>query len=353
MIPISLPQTGESEILAIKSVLDSGQLVQGIKTAEFERRFAEFHNVDFAVATSSGTTALITALLANGIVRGDEVIVPSFTFIASAGAIASIGAVPVFADIEVASFNIDPADVERHITDKTKAIMPVHLFGNPCDMARIMDMAEKHKLRVIEDACQAHGASVDGKMVGSFGTGCFSFYASKNMTTCEGGMVTTNSREIADWARTIRSHGENGGPDYILGGNYRMSEIHAAIGLVQLTHLEKWNTQRNKNACYLSEGLKNVVPPAKRKGVHHVFHQYTVRKQQGRNDAIANLQKAGIQARIYYETPLHLHPSFRYLNRPIVLPVTERLCKEVFSLPVHPGLSKADLDQILSGVADL
>ncbi|MDY7042585.1 MAG: DegT/DnrJ/EryC1/StrS family aminotransferase, partial [Chloroflexota bacterium] len=253
MIAIAKPLMGAEEKQAVLAVLDSGMLAQGDRVAEFEEAFAAFCGVKHAIATSSGTTALHVALLAHGIGPGDEVITTPFTFIASANSVLYVGAKPVFVDIDPTTFNLDPAKIEAAITPRTKAILPVHLFGLPCEMPAISVLAKEHGLAVIEDACQAHGADIKGRRAGSFGTGCFSFYPTKNITTAEGGMITTDADDIAEHARLIRSHGMRRRYYHeSLGYNFRMTDIHAAIGLAQLPKLESFNERRIANARYLS-----------------------------------------------------------------------------------------------------
>jgi len=310
--------------------------------------------VKHAVATSSGTSALLTALLAHRIGIGDEVITTPFTFIASANSILFTGARPVFADIEENSYNIDPDLVEKKVTQHTKAILPVHLYGNPCDMERIMELADRYGLVVIEDACQAHGASIDGKRVGSFGTGCFSFYPSKNMTTGEGGMITTDDDGIAERVRLIRNHGQSQlyhheSPGY----NFRMTELQAALGLVQLEKLPEWTRRRIDNARYLNEALSNVITPRVKDGYVHVYHQYTIRVRGDRDEAQQQLTTGGIGARVYYPLPVHRQPLYRQLGFNDSLPASERISQEVLSIPVHPGLTQGELDEIVREVSKL
>jgi dTDP-4-amino-4,6-dideoxygalactose transaminase len=354
MIPISRPLVGKEEKEAVLAVLESGQLAQGPKVQEFEQQFAAFCGVKHAVATSSGTTALVAALLSHGVGPGDEVITTPFTFIASANSILFTGAKPIFVDIDGESYNIDPRLIEEKITKSTKAMLPVHLYGHPCDMDAITRIAAEHGLAVIEDACQAHGASIRGRKVGSYGTGCFSFYPSKNMTTAEGGMITTDDDEIADHARLIRNHGQS--QLYLhqtLGYNFRMTELQAALGLVQLRKLPEWTSKRIENASYLSQGLSNVVTPKVSEGYRHVFHQYTVRVGSHRDGALERLNQAGIGARVYYPLPVHQQPFYRQLGYDESLPVAERMSQEVLSLPVHPALTRDELDKIVNEVSKL
>jgi dTDP-4-amino-4,6-dideoxygalactose transaminase len=359
MIPIAKPLMGDEEKQAVLEVLDSGMLAQGPRVRALEDAFADYCGVAHAVATSSGTTALHVALLANGIGEGDEVITSPFTFISSANAILFTGARPVFVDIDPLTFNIDPRQIEPAITPRTKAIMPVHLFGLTADMGAISEIAEGHGLAVIEDACQAHGATCDGAFgigrAGSFGTGCFSFYPTKNMTTGEGGMITTGDDGIAETCRVIRQHGMR--RRYFhdqLGYNFRMTDIHASIGLAQLAKLERFNQARIANARYLSQRLRGVTTPVVPEGCRHVFHQYTIRVPDGRRDRLREeLADRGIGTGVYY--PLPVHKQQPYLDRGYSgsFPEAERAAREVLSLPVHPALSQEDLEAIVAGVNGL
>ncbi len=354
MIPIAKPLIGEAEKQAIIAVLESGQLAQGARVQEFEEKFAALCGVKHAVATSSGTTALLTALLAHRIGLGDEVITTPFTFVASANSILFTGARPVFADIDESSYNIDPALIEERITSRTKAMLPVHLYGNPCDMDSIMEIADRHELVVIEDACQAHGASIRSKRVGSYGTGCFSFYPTKNMTTAEGGMITTDDNEIAERARLIRHHGQSRLYYHeVPGYNFRMTELQAALGLVQLEKLTDWTRKRIENAAYLTKHLENAITPQVKVGYVHVYHQYTIRVKGNRDEALKKLEQGGVGARVYYPLPVHQQPLYRELGFRDSLPVSERTSKEVLSLPVYPALTQEELDKIVSEVSKL
>lgn len=354
MIPIAKPLIGEEEKAAVIAVLESGMLAQGPKVAEFEAAFAATVGVRHAIATSSGTTALHLALLAHGIGPGDEVITSPFTFISSANTILFAGAKPVFADIDPASYNVDPMRMEAKITHRTKALMPVHLFGNPCEMDIMMNMATRHGLVVIEDAAQAHGATFKGQPVGSFGTGCFSFYPTKNVTTGEGGIITTNDEPIAERCRLLRNHGMKRRYHHdALGYNFRLTDIQAAIGLAQLGKLEQFNQQRITNARYLTEHLRHVVTPQIRPDTHHVFHQYTIRVPGDRDALVEALGRRGIGTGVYYPVPIHRQPFYREMGYDDHLPEADKASRQVLSLPVHPAVSRADLDTIVNAVNEL
>jgi dTDP-4-amino-4,6-dideoxygalactose transaminase len=351
MIPISVPLLGEEEKRAVLETIDSGQLAQGKRVKAFEEAFAVVCGVRHAIATSSGTTALHAAVLAHGIGPGDEVITTPFTFIASANAAIFVGARPVFVDIDERTYNMDSGRIEAAISPRTKAILPVHLYGNPCDMETIMDIAAKHGLVVIEDACQAHGATVGGRKVGSFGTGCFSFYPTKNITTAEGGIITTNDDELADRVRLIRSHGQRERYYHeMIGYNFRMTEIQAAIGLVQLGKLEQFNVARRAHAEYLTARLRGVIVPTETPGCKHVYHQYTIRVPNGRDGLASHLREHGIATMIYYPVPVHKQVVYQRLGYQDHLPLAEQASREVLSLPVHPALTQQELDKIVEGV---
>lgn len=354
MIPISRPLIEDEEKAAVLAVLESGQLAHGARVEEFEARFAEFVGAAHAVAVTSGTSSLHLALLAHGIGPGDEVITPAFSFVASADCALFVGARPIFSDIDPMTFTLDPAEIESRVTPRTRAILPVHLFGQTCDLEAIAGIALAHGLPLIQDACQAHGATFQGKPLGAFGTACFSFYATKNMTTGEGGMIVTNDAGVAERARMLREHGSR--RRYVherLGYNLCMTEFQAAIGLAQLPKLERWNAKRRANAEFLTRGLQGVsgvVPPAVRPGAQHVFHQYTVRVQH-RDQVLPYVIEQGVGAGVYYPAPIHHQPSYQRLGYDETLPESERASREVMSLPVHPSLSQDDLVRVVEAVA--
>jgi dTDP-4-amino-4,6-dideoxygalactose transaminase len=347
------PQIGEAEREAVLAVLASGQLANGAVTRELEAAFAEqvSHTLE-AVAVSSGTAALHLALLAHGIGADDEVITTPFSFQATANMILATGARPVFVDVGNDG-NIDAKKVDAAVTSKTRAVLPVHLYGKLCDMAALCHISASHGLALIEDAAQAHGASAGGRYAGSFGTGCFSLYATKNITAGEGGVVTTDDPEMAARLRRLRSHGEDNRYESIeLGFNYRMTETSAAIALAQLPRLQELTQRRRHNAEALSTGLKGVgLPAAPASAQEHVWHQYTVRVRQGRDALQAHLKEKGIGTAVYYPKTLPAQKLYRDLGYDEAsFPVARQLANEVMSLPVHPGLSDADIQQIIAAV---
>ncbi len=362
MILIARPQIGEEEKRAVLEVLNSGVIAQGPKVAEFEKQFAQYIGAKYAIAVSSGTAALHLALLALGIGRGDEVITSPFSFIATANAILYVGAKPVFVDIDEDDFNINEEKIEEKITKKTKAILPVHLYGQAAEMARILEIAQKYNLCVIEDACQAHGAEYKSRKVGSLGDcGCFSFYPTKNMTTGEGGIVTTNSKEIYEKVKVLREHGSKVRYYHqVLGYNFRMTDMEAAIGTEQLKKLDKFNRKRQKNARILTEGLKDIkgiIVPKIKENRTHVFHQYTIRitKEFGKTrDEVAKiLNENNIGTGIHYPLPIHKQPLYQKLGYKDKLEVAEKLSQEVLSLPVHPEITRKDLNYIIDKIRNL
>jgi dTDP-4-amino-4,6-dideoxygalactose transaminase len=352
MISIAKPVIGEEEKKAVLEVLDSGILAQGPRVAAFEKAFAEACGVKHAVATTSGTTALYLALLANGIGAGDEVITSPFTFIASANSVLYVGAKPVFVDIDPRTFNIDVNQIEAAITPKTRAILPVHLYGMTADMGAIMDIAKKHNLLVIEDAAQAHTAKFNGKCAGSFGTGAFSLYPTKNMTSAEGGMVTTDDDAVAEEARVLRNHGMRRRYYHDeLGYNLRMTDVHAAIGLAQLGKLAGFNAKRQANAAYYDANLKGVTTPYVPKECEHIYHQYTIRVPDGKRDALRDyLKENEIGSEIYYPLPINQQGFYEDMFGKLSFPQAEKAAEEVLSLPVHPSLSAEDLAFVVTKI---
>ena len=350
MIPAARPEIGKDERDAVDRVLQSGMLAQGPEVAAFESEFAALVDGRHCIAMNSGTSALHLAFLAGGIGAGDEVIVPSFSFAATANAVSLTGATPIFVDVEKDYFAIDPAAVEAAITPRTKAIMPVHLYGHPADLVALTAIAKKHDLLIFEDAAQAHAASVNGVPVGAWGiAGSFSFYPTKNMTSGEGGMITTSSAELERQARMLRNQGmERRYENEVVGFNTRMTDIHAAIGRVQLKRLGAWTAKRQANAAFLSANLSGVVTPPTAKGAVHVFHQYTIRVVDHDRDAFAEeLGKRGVGSGVYYPTPIHRLPSFRL---ELDLPQTEEIARQVLSLPVYPSLTEQELETIVEAV---
>jgi perosamine synthetase len=342
---------GEEEKALVWSALESGALAQGPRVRDLEERFAAFIGVPHAVATSSGTTALHLALLGHGIGQGDEVITVAFTFIASANAILYAGARPVLVDVDEASFNIDVDQVATAITSRTRAIMPVHLYGQPADMAALSELAERHGLALIEDAAQAHGAEVAGRRVGSWGTGAFSFYPTKNMTTGEGGMLTTSDPELAARLELLREHGMKVRYQHdVLGYNFRMTDVHASIGLAQLAKLPAFNQRRAAIADRYHRELRGVIAPVPRPDTRHVWHQYTIRVRE--RDRFAELlRERGVGSAIYYPIPVHRQKPYQELGfGELHLPVTERLAEQVLSIPVHPSLSDDEVATVIGAV---
>ena len=354
MIEMANPQLGDDEIQAVTDVLKSGILAQGPKVADFEDAFAAYIGTKHAVAVNTGTAALHIALLAAGVGAGDEVITTPFSFIATANAALFCNAKPIFVDIDETTFNISPSLLRKAISRRTKAVIVVHLYGQPCDMQEIVQICDEHNLTLVEDACQAHGAEYRGRKVGSFGTGCFSFYATKNITTGEGGIITTDSADVAQRAKMIRSHGQR--ERYLhqaLGFNFRMTDISAALGICQLGRLDQLNSKRNSNAAFLAgeiAKMKGLTLPTIGPDRKHVFHQFTIRVTGGfgmsRDDLAAHLKQKGIMTGIHYPIPIHKQPLYLDLGYDVHLPVSEQAAEEVLSLPVHAGLSDQDLRYI-------
>lgn len=351
MIPISRPIIGEEERKAVDRVLTSGGIAQGPEVSAFEREFSEAAVSGFyCVAVNSGTSAQHLAMLAAGIGPGDEVLVPSFTFAATANSVALTGASPVFVDIDPRTFCMSAASARSAITERTKAIMPVHLYGHPADLSGLLNLCTEFGLILIEDAAQAHLASFFERPVGTWGLAAsFSFYPTKNMTSGEGGMVSTNDADLARKVRLLRNQGqETRYHNEIVGFNNRMTDIHAAIGRVQLTKLLDWTLRRQANAAFFDEHLHGVVTPAITTGTIHVYHQYTIRiVGLDRDDFAAQLADRGVGTSVYYPIPNHRLPAF---GCNLDLPETDRASREVLSLPVHPSLTEPELIHIVDSV---
>ena len=381
-IKVAEPSVGEEEIEAVAEVLRSGRYVQGPKVKEFEERFADYIGTRYAVATNSGTAALHISLAAAGVGTGDDVIVPALTFFSTATSVIHNNAIPIFADIDRETYCLDAGDMEKRITEKTRAVIPVHFYGHPAEMDSVMEIAQVHNLLVIEDAAQAHGAEYKGQKIGSLGNiGCFSFYATKNMTTGEGGMITTNDADIAEKARIIRNHGMTSHDDHTaLGYNYRMNEISAAIGLVQLSKLDKLNEIRTKNSMYLLNELRGVgwlnLPKIK-PYVKHAFFWCPVRVDEGKlgmktKDLMAKLRERGVEVRHRYVAPLYKQPMLLKQNAypkkcpfscpfygrktdysQLNCPNAEKIAGKIIGLPNHPNLTQKQLDEVISVIESI
>jgi len=355
MIPIAKPIIDEAEKKRVMDVLDSGMISIGKVVEEFEEKFAEYTGAQYAIATSSGTTALHVALAASGVNPGDKVLTTPFSFVATANSILYCGAIPVFCDVEEETFNIDPVRIRKYLEsiEDIKALLIVHLYGHPCQMDEIMKLVEEYNLILVEDAAQAHGARYMGKHAGTFGNaGIFSFYPTKNMTTAEGGMVITDARDIYNQSRVIREHGANHISHYtMLGYNYRMTNIEAAIGLGQLEKLDDFNRIRREIADYYTQNLSDLNwlrTPIVREDCVHCFHQYTLKVQKDRDHFAEYLKDNGIGNKVYYPTTIPALPIYEKLGYgPFKFSVAERLCKEVISIPVHPSVSKEDREKIV------
>ncbi|MCS7116070.1 MAG: DegT/DnrJ/EryC1/StrS family aminotransferase [Nitrososphaerales archaeon] len=355
-IKLAEPMISDEEKEAIFKVLSSGRFVMGEQNRYFEREFANFLGIKYAVAVSSGTAALHLALLACGVKEGDEVITVSHTFVSTVSMIIACGAKPVLVDIDPKFYTMDPNEVEKAITNKTKAIIPVHLYGHPVDLDPIMEIAEKHGLYVIEDAAQAHGAEYKGKKVGGLGhIGCFSFYPSKNMMVGgEGGMVVTDDEDLERDIRMLANHGRSDKDTFVkLGYNYRMSEIHAAIGRIQLMKLKNMNEIRRRIARRYSkgfEGINGLITPIEAPWAYHVYHIYAIRCN-NRDRLREWLNARYIETGIHYRLPVHHQPFYTSLQLPSYkLPFTEEVTKTVLSLPIHPNLKDDDIDYIIENV---
>ena len=353
-IPIAKPIIGQEEIKAVEEVLRSGMLAQGEAVKRFEDGFAAYLKVKNAIAVNNGTVALDLAIKALKLEPGSEIITPAFTFIATANCALYQGLRPVFADVDEKTFNIDPDDLQERITPKTKAVIGVHLYGQPFQLSVVQEICQDRNIALVEDCAQAHGAEWKGKKVGSFGTGCFSFYPTKNMTTGEGGMITTDDDALAASLRLLRSHGDSGKYNHIsLGYNYRMMNLQGALGRVQLRHLEEFTARRIANARFLNENIKvmGISTPFCQDDVRHVYHQYVVRVEDelhaSRERLMEDLQAKGIGSAVHYPKAVYQQPLYRDMGyTDVSCPVAEDVSSRVLSLPVHPALSADDLQYI-------
>jgi perosamine synthetase len=359
LIPINLPQIGEEEIQAVVKVMRSGMLTSGLGTGpnvtEFEKNYAKFAGVRNAIAVNTGTAALHAAIMATGVKNSDEVILPSFTFVATAEAVVLSGGKPVFADIDPETLTLSPQAIEKAITKKTKAIVPVDLYGLPADIKPIREIACKHNIAIVEDSAQSHGATCEGKPAGALADlACWSLYAAKNIGTGEGGVVTTDNDELSQTVRMIRTHGEKAKyQSLILGTNYRMTEIQAAIGVVQLRRLPDLLVKRARNAQRLTknfEKTEKIKLPPELKNRKPSWYLYTIRikdiSENARNDIIKKMHDKGIGAEAYYPTPVHQMPYYRENFGTFNLPETEKAAKQVLSLPIHPSVTEEQIDFI-------
>lgn len=353
-IPVAKPQIGLAERRAVDRVLRSGMLAQGPEVASFEKEFSDMvAGGRPCIAVNSGTSGQHLGLLAAGVGPGDEVIVPSFTFAATANSVALTGARPVFADISLDDYCLDPRSVEAAISPKTVGIMPVHLYGHPAPMKALTEIAKRNNLAIFEDAAQAHLASLDGQPVGTFGQfAMFSMYPTKNMTSGEGGMVVCEDEAFARKVRLLRNQGmEKQYENEVVGLNNRMTDIHAAIGRVQLRKLAGSTTQRQKNAQFFDSEISQASTPQVLRGAQHVYHQYTIRVVGDRDAFVLRLREGfGIGSGVYYPIPNHQLSSLKDFPAVDTLPNTLQAAKEVVSLPVHPGLRKGDLRRITDAV---
>ena len=353
-IPIARPIIGQEEIKAVEEVLKSGMLAQGEAVKSFEDGFAAYLGVKNAIAVNNGTVALDLAIKALDLEPGSEIITPAFTFIATANCALYQGLRPVFADVDERTFNIDPDDLQERITPRTKAVIGVHLYGQPFPLSAVQEICQERNIALVEDCAQAHGAEWKGKKVGSFGTGCFSFYPTKNMTTGEGGMITTDDDALAARLRLLRSHGDSGKYNHItLGYNYRMMNLQGALGLVQLRRLEEFTARRIANARFLNENIRvnGISTPFQMNGVRHVYHQYVVRVEDefpaSRERLMEYLQAKGVGSAVHYPKAVYQQPLYRDMGySDVSCPVAEDVSRRVLSLPVHPALSAEELQYI-------
>lgn len=355
-ISISRVDLGEGVEESVLGVLRSGQLAQGPMVARLEAGFAELAGVEHAIAVTSGTTALVLAVEVCDLEPGDEVVTSPFTFAATVNAILEAGATVRFADIDLADFCLDPESAAEAVTERTRVVLPVHLYGQMADMPALVELAAAHDLQVVEDAAQSHGAEIDGRRAGSYGLGCFSLYATKNLTTGEGGVVTTDDAGLADRMRILRNQGMRARYEYVAAGhNYRLTDLQAAVGVPQLEHLGTNTDRRRANADRLRaelDGVNGIVVPTERPGRRHVWHQFTIRvlPEAGisRNDLAAHLADLGIGSGVYYPTVAFDHECYR--AHPGVVeadvPNARLAARQVLSLPIHPGVTDAQIERI-------
>ena len=359
-IPLGVQVFDEEMEQAALNALRHERFVAGEDVFKFEEEFARYNRTKFAVSTSSGTNALQIALVALGVPADCEVITSAYSFVASANVVLQAGASPVFADVDEGDFNISPRDVGRKVTKRTWGLLPVHLYGYPCRMKEICGIAEDHGLKVVEDACQAHGAEYDGGKAGAIGdVGCFSFYPSKNMTVCgDGGMIVTNDEDVAKLAAKLRDCGRKSQYEHdVVGYTSRLNTVNAAIGRVQLRRLEQWNRRRREVASLYDEFLSGIdglaLPPRGDSRVKPAYHLYVVRTK--RRDALRDwLQENGVQSGVHYPLPIPLQPIYKQMfgHKAGEYPVSERLSRMCLSLPVHPGLSDDDLRYVCSKIRE-
>jgi len=360
VIPISAVALGEDEERLVVEVLRSGQLAQGPMVARLEHEFAAYCGTRHAVAVANGTLALVAALRVLGVGPGDDVVTSAFTFVATLNAILECGARAHFADIDPSTFNVDADALAEVCTDRTRVVMPVHLYGQPADMGAVDAIAQRVGAAMVEDAAQAHGADIGGQRVGSFGVGIFSFYATKNITTGEGGIVTTDDDDLADRLRLLRNHGMRARYEYeSVGTNFRLTDLQAAIALPQLARLDATIAQRQANAQRLNAGLCDIaglVTPVVAPDRRHVFHQYTIRVTEDaavdRDALAAQLASRGVQSGIYYPRVVFDYACYRTHPNVVAgdVPAARATAAEVLSLPVHPNCSASDLDHIVDAV---
>tara|TARA_A100001011_G_scaffold400869_1_gene520264 strand:- start:4591 stop:5718 length:1128 start_codon:yes stop_codon:yes gene_type:complete len=372
MIKVAIPTTGKEEYSAIKKVVYSGKFVSGKIVESFEKEYAKFIGTKYAVALNSGTAALHASLSALELKPGDEVIVPAMSFISSATAILHQGCTPIFCDVDIKNYCMDPKSFEKKISKKTKAVIPVHFAGSSCNMNEIIKIAKKYRIKIIEDCSQAHGTKLNGKLVGSFGNiSCFSFYATKHMTTGEGGILCTNDKKIYSFCKSFRNHGMVDRDTHkLLGYNFRMGEINAAIGRIQLKKLKKINNKRIQNSLYLLKKLKNLNKEKKwfqvQDPIKNIFHTYfwcpirITSKKVSLSQVKTKLKQKGIEIRSRYKYPLYKQKVFQDLNlkgsqnyKKLYLNNAEKLSGRIFGLPNHYKLKKTNLNFIVKTLGNL